>query len=150
MKFFCRLVVSCEDYSALRRLACENAGAGCCVAVQRNASDCGFCLFFYALFCFGRAVPVCENEASLFDKLFELVVRVRLEDVGVAEVASLGVDVVLDIFKKVCNVVDDSVERNGLFPECVAAHDFCRVFLQVLRSDDEAHRHTPSARSRRI
>ena len=83
-----------------------------------------------------------QDKAAFLNLLLELVVGVHAGDAGVAVVQRLLVNVLLDVFQQVLDILLDAVARAGFLLQRVAAHHLDGVVLQVTATHDETYGHT--------
>ena len=86
---------------------------------------------------------MCRNEArSFLDYALELLPSVNLIGVGSTEIVSLLVDVLLNVFEQVLDVVDNALISNIFLGKSIAAGNFPSVVFVVVRTNGETNRNT--------
>ena len=83
-----------------------------------------------------------EKEASVLDSLLELLPSVNLGYVGVAEIQSLCINIVLNVLQKVLDSFSETLYRNGNLLKGVAAGKFHGACSQIARSHGKTYRNS--------
>ena len=105
------LVVSCENHTLFRRLACHHADARSVVSVKWNAADGRFCLLLDFCLCLGCAVPVGKDKDTFFDFFLEFVVCVDLDSAALTVFKGTVVEILLDVVENLLDLGCYSFER---------------------------------------
>ena len=90
------LVATCYDDLAGSGLSADHVNARIAlVYAVRYATDSGLRVGFNLSFCFGSAVPRAEEETTVLDTFFKLIVVIALKGVVLQALLSFGKDVLL-------------------------------------------------------
>ena len=104
-----------DEYPAFAGLSCYHVYTRCLFEGEGDTTDRGLCLFLDSGFGLGSAIPMAEEEAAVFDTLLKLPIVVTNVDVGIAELACLLKDVVLNLVEQRFHTLYNAVETYRLF-----------------------------------
>ena len=81
-----------------------------------------------------------KDKTALFYFLFELVIRVYFDDMLRTEIARLPINIILNFFEQIFDILFDIIATTGFFFQRIATHNLYGIVFEIASSNNQTHR----------